>query len=98
LHGRALVLTLFLGLGGFSVVGAFFGALMARARARDLLLFIVLYPLLMPLFISSVMATVESFTAEPNLAQLRFFLTLLGVFDAIMLVVALWTFERLIVD
>jgi len=98
LHGEWLLAALLLGLLGFSVVGAFFGALMARAQARDLLLFIVLYPLLMPLFISGVMATSQAFSADPNLAQLRFFLTLLGVFDAVMFVAALWTFERLVVD
>ena len=93
-----LFLLVGLGLFGFSVVGAFFGALMARARARDLLLFIVLYPLLMPLFIAGVMGTAQVFAQHPNLNQLSFFTTLLAVFDAIMLVVSLWTFERLIVE
>ncbi|MDF1563326.1 MAG: heme exporter protein CcmB [Deltaproteobacteria bacterium] len=98
LHGGWLLLTLLLGLLGFSVVGAFFGALMARSQARDLLLFIVLYPLLMPLFISGVMATTQAFSAEPHWDQLNFFLTLLGVFDVLMFVGALWTFERLVID
>lgn len=96
--GGRLVLLLALGLLGFSVVGAFFGALMARTQARDLLLFIVLYPLLMPLFISGVMGTSQVFAEHPNMSQLEFFTTLLVAFDAVMAVVSLWTFERLIVD
>jgi len=98
LHGPWLLLTLFLGLLGFSEVGAFFGALMAKAKARDLLLFIVLYPLLMPLFISGVMATTQVFAPVPAMQEMKFFLTLLGVYDLMMLVIALWTFERLVLD
>ena len=95
MHGRVVGLVA-LGLAGFSIVGGFFGALMAKSRARDLLLFIVLYPLLMPLFISGVMGTSQVFADHPNLTQLHFFTALLAVFDLVMLVVSLWTFERLI--
>ncbi|RMG17536.1 MAG: hypothetical protein D6729_08645 [Deltaproteobacteria bacterium] len=96
--GGRLFLVLGLGLCGFSIVGAFFGALMARSRARDLLLFIVLYPLLFPVFIAGVMASAQVFSAHPNLNRLEFFTGMLVAYDAIMLVVALWTFDRLVTD
>ncbi len=96
--GGRLFLVLFLGLFGFSVVGAFFGALMARSRARDLLLFIVLYPLLFPVFIGGVMASVQIFSVHPNFSRLEFFTGMLVAYDVSMLVVALWTFDRLVTD
>ena len=97
-QGGHLFPTLALGLGGFSIVGGFFGALMARSRARDLLLFIILYPLLFPVFIAGVMITAQIFSEFPDLGRMRFFTQLLAVFDLLMLLVSLWTFERLVVD
>ena len=96
--GGRLFLVLFLGLFGFSVVGAVFGALMARSRARDLLLFIVLYPLLFPVFIGGVMASVQIFSVHPNFSRLEFFTGMLVAYAVSMLVVALWTFDRLVTD
>jgi heme exporter protein B len=97
-HGGRLLLLLALGLLGFSLLGAFFGALMARNRARDLMLFIVLYPLLFPLFICGVMGTAQVFSPEPSHAHLELFTAVLVLFDVVMAVVSLWTFEKLIVE
>ncbi len=87
-----------LGLLGFSLLGAYFGALMARARARDVLLFVVLFPLMFPLLIAGTMATAELFSPEPALDKVRVFMALLIAFDALAAVIALWTFERLVID
>jgi heme exporter protein B len=59
-----------------------------RTRARELLLATVLFPLLSPALLSSVAATREIFYAvssgQPvDFAEIRDWLVLLGVFDAV---------------
>ena len=93
-----LVLLLFLGTLGFSLLGAFFGALMASSRSSDLLFSITLFPLLFPVLIAGALGTSEIFTGEPGAERVRLFTSILVAFDALVAVVALWSFERMIVE
>ena len=93
-----LGILLFLGMLGFSLLGAFFGALMAKGRSRDLLFLICLYPLSFPLLIAGVLGTAELFSGEPVRARVELFTSILVAFDALIAVAALWMFERLVVE
>jgi heme exporter protein B len=86
-----LALVMAFGTVGVAATGTLFGAMTVRTRARELLLASVLFPLLSPALVSSVAATREIFYAvssgQPvDLAELRDWLLLLGIFDAIALV------------
>ena len=52
-----LALVLVLGAIGFAVVGTVFAAMLLRVRSRDVLLPVVLYPILVPLFVAGTKAT-----------------------------------------
>lgn len=93
-----LALLLLLGILGFSLVGAFFGSLMARGQSGELLLFIILYPLLFPVLIAGVLGTAELLSEEPREERVALFTSLLLAFDALVAVIACWSFGRLIVD
>jgi heme exporter protein B len=98
-----LVLILVLATIGFSVVGCVFAAMLLRARSRDVLLPVVLYPILVPLLIAGTKATgglLEGldFGAPADLATAYFWIKFLLVYDAIFVLVALWTFESLVIE
>lgn len=73
---------LFLGTVGFVAAGTLFGALVARTRARDLLLAVVLYPLVSPALLCGVVATRDLFGGA-SVAQLADWFKLLVMFDLV---------------
>lgn len=77
---------------GFAIVGTLFAAMLVRARSRDVLLPIVLYPLIVPVVIAGALGTQALFADEPNPDRARAFLSMLVFFDAVFLTLALWTF------
>lgn len=83
---------------GFAAVGTLFAAMLVRARSRDVLLPVLLYPVIVPVLIAGVRGT--SALVEPafDVAIARFWLTLLLAFDAVFVTLALWTFEPLMTD
>jgi heme exporter protein B len=86
--GAPLALVMVLGTVGVAATGTLFGAMTVRTRARELLLASVLFPLLSPALLSSVGATRELFYAAASglpvdVAEVRDYLLLLGVFDAV---------------
>jgi heme exporter protein A len=83
---------------GFAAVGTLFAAMLVRARSRDVLLPVLLYPVIVPVLIAGVRGT--SALVEPtfDVAIARFWLTLLLAFDAVFVTLALWTFEPLMSD
>ncbi|WP_428263764.1 heme exporter protein CcmB [Haliangium sp.] len=101
-HPVILVLTLILATLGFAVVGSVFAAMLLRVRSRDVLLPVVLYPILVPLLIAGTKATASILPGGPagvaDLESAYFWLRFLLVYDAIFLVVALWTFESLVIE
>ena len=78
---------------GFAAVGTLFAAMLVRARSRDVLLPVVLYPIAVPVIIAGVRGTSALFAAEPDLASAQTWLTMLVLFDAVFVTLAFWTFE-----
>jgi heme exporter protein B len=98
-----LAVVMVLGTLGVSATGTLFGAMTVRTRARELLLASILFPLLSPALLSSVGATREIFYAAAtgqsvDMAEVRDWLVLLGVFDAIAVVGGVAMFGALIED
>jgi heme exporter protein B len=89
---------LFGGAIGFSIVATVFAAMLLRTRARDVLLPVILYPILVPLFIAGTRAIAAVLTSVPDLSAARYWLTFLGIYDAAFLVISLWIFEDLVIE
>ena len=83
---------------GFSAVGTLFAAMLVRARTRDVLLPVLLYPITVPVIIAGVRATAALLEPELDLAIVRFWCALLICFDVVFVTLALWTFEPLMTD
>jgi heme exporter protein CcmB len=83
---------------GFAAVGTLFAAMLVRARTRDVLLPVLLYPITVPVIIAGVRATATLLQPELDLDSIRFWLALLGCFDVVFVTLALWTFEPLMTD
>ena len=83
---------------GFASVGTLFAAMLVRARSRDMLLPVLLYPISVPVIIASVQGTDALLQPEINVAVLRFWVTLLTCFDVVFVTLALWTFEALMTE
>jgi len=91
----SLVALLFLGTIGFAAVAALFGASLGRARSRDVLLPLLVYPIVVPVLIAGTRGTVALLVgAEPAVAS--FWLKFLLVFDAVFVSLGVWVFEPLV--
>jgi len=97
-HAATLVLLLISGTLGFCAVGTLFAAMLVRARSRDVLLPILLYPLTVPVIIAGVRGTAALLQVEPDVAVARAWLSLLVSFDVVFITLALWTFEPLMTE
>ncbi|HEX5727733.1 MAG TPA: heme exporter protein CcmB [Longimicrobiaceae bacterium] len=92
-----LVGVLLLGTLGFVTLGTFYAALASRARAREVLLPLLLFPMLVPLLVGAVEAT--GAVLERNaMGDAGSWLRLLAVFDLVFLVAAAMAFEHVIGD
>ena len=83
---------------GVLAVGTLFAAMLARARSRDVLLPVLLYPVTIPVIIAGVRGTVALASPVPDEAMALFWLMLLLFFDVVFVTLALWTFEPLMTD
>jgi len=92
--GLALVLAL--GAVGFAVVGTVFAAMLLRVRSRDVLLPVVLYPILVPMIMAGTKATGALLVGADGDAW--FWTQFLAAYDAVFIVVAVWTFEALVIE
>lgn len=93
-----LALVLLTGTLGFASVGTLFAAMLVRARSRDVLLPVLLYPITVPVIIAGVRATATLLQPEVEMALVRFWLAMLVTFDVVFVTLALWTFEPLMTD
>jgi heme exporter protein CcmB len=93
--GPRLLLTLFLGTAGFGAVAALFGASLGRARAREVLLPLLVYPIVVPVLIAGTRATAALFSGD-ELDVSAFWIKFLLVFDAVFVSLGLWVFEPLV--
>jgi len=89
---------LVLGTLGFASVGTLFAAMLVRARSRDMLLPVLLYPIVVPVIIAGVQGTAALLQPAFDPAVVRFWLLLLVTFDVVFVVLALWTFEAVMSD
>jgi heme exporter protein B len=78
---------------GFASVGTLFAAMLVRARSRDVLLPVLLYPITIPVIIAGVRGTAALLQGEPDLPMARVWLSMLFFFDVVFVTLALWTFE-----
>lgn len=95
-HAGPLAVLLALGTFGYAAVGSLFAAMLARARGRDVLLGLLLYPVVIPILLMGVRGT-ESLLASPvDLQEAWQYAGFTAVFDAVYFVAALWVYEPLI--
>ncbi len=83
---------------GFASVGTLFAAMLVRARSRDVLLPVLLYPITIPVIIAGVRGTAALLQPMPDEPMATFWLMLLAAFDTVFVTVALWTFDPLMTD
>jgi len=93
-----LAIILVLGTLGFAAVGTLFAAMLVRARSRDVLLPVLLYPITVPVIIAGVRATAALLQPEVDASIIGFWIALLACFDVVFVTLALWTFEPLMTD
>ena len=84
-----------LGAAGLSAPGTLYAAMAAQARARQMLLPLLLFPLVVPVLLSAVKATSLVTTGDP-MGQLRSWVLLLVSFDAIYWSLCGLLFERVV--
>jgi heme exporter protein B len=89
---RPLSLIIILGTLGFVFVGTIFSAMSVNAKAREILLSIILFPIVIPLIIASVKATEKIFQGQP-LPEIYGWLKILVAFDLVFFLVSFWTFD-----
>jgi len=83
---------------GFASVGTLFAAMLIRARSRDVLLPVLLYPVIVPVMIAAVRGTSVLLQPEVDAQVAQFWLALLTAFDVVFVTLALWTFEPVMTD
>ena len=84
-HPAWLAAILIAGTVGFAAVGTLFAAMLIRARSRDVLLPVLLYPVIVPVMIAAVRGTAVLLQPEVDTQVAWFWL-------------ALWTFEPVMTD
>jgi heme exporter protein B len=92
-----LSVVLFLGTFGFVTLGTFYAAMASRLRAREVLLPLLLFPMLIPLLLGAVQAT-GAILAGDVMNEAGAWIRLLIVFDVIFFLGALYAFEYVIED
>jgi heme exporter protein B len=90
-----LALVMLLGTFGFVTLGTFYAAMASRLRAREVLLPLLLFPMLIPLLVGAVQATGAILDGDA-MGQSSDWIRLLVVFDVIFFVGAVFTFEYVI--
>ena len=81
-----------------SSVGTLFAAMLVRARTRDVMLPILLYPITIPVIIAGVRGTSALLTSPVDEPVAMLWIGLLMFFDVVFVTLALWTFEPLMTE
>ena len=87
-----LIGTIVLATVGFAVVGTLFSAIAAQTRSREIMLPVLFFPVILPVIIGAVEASTHAIGGETTVGLGRW-LPLLGVFDALFLVICPWVFS-----
>lgn len=83
---------------GFCAVGTLFAAMLVRARSRDVLLPILLYPIAIPVIIAGVRGTAALLGDVPDEATATMWIGIMAAFDLVFVTLSLWTFEPLMTE
>jgi heme exporter protein CcmB len=97
-HALLMMGLLAAGTVGFAAVGTLFAAMLVRARSRDVMLPVLLYPITVPVIIGGVRGTAALLAPTADLAMARLWLSMLLFFDVVFLTLALWTFEPVMTE
>lgn len=82
---------------GFTAVGTFYAALTANLRARDVMLPVLIFPVLVPVVVAAVKATTLVIRGDP-MGEMWTWLRILGLIDVVLLTVCTLTFEFALED
>jgi heme exporter protein B len=91
----SLIVVIFFGTLGFVTVGTLFSAMSVNIKAREVMLPILLFPIVVPIIIASVKSTGLILGGSP-FSEIGSWLKLIVVFDVIYLVVSFLSFEYII--
>jgi heme exporter protein B len=93
--GLLLLLVIFLGTVGFVTLGTFYASMASRSRAREVLLPLLLFPMLVPVLVASVEATTALLQGDP-MGEAGRWIRLLVSFDVIFLGASILAFGAVI--
>src|SRR5438128_2122214 len=82
----------------FFAVGTLFAAMLVRARSRDVLLPILLYPITIPVIIGGVRGTAALLASPVDEPAAVMWIGILTAFDVVFVTLSLWTFEPLMTE
>jgi heme exporter protein B len=91
----ALLAILLLGITGLVTLGTFYAAMASRMRAREVLLPLLLFPMLVPVLLAAMEAT-KALLGGNVMGDAGAWLRLLAVFDVVFLVASFLAFESVI--
>jgi heme exporter protein B len=91
----SLIGIMMLGVIGLVSLGTFYAAMSSRSRAREVLLPLLLYPMLIPVLLASMEAT-KAFLSGDIMNAVGAWVQMLALFDVIFLVATFWAFEFVI--
>ncbi len=95
-HLGLLAIVLLLGTLGFASVAALFGASLGRVRAREVLLPLLVYPLIVPVLLAGTRGTYALlYETQEALMDAQRWIHFLLVFDGVAIAAGLWLFEPL---
>jgi heme exporter protein CcmB len=97
-HALLMLGLLVSGTVGFAAVGTLFAAMLVRARSRDVMLPVLLYPITVPVIIGGVRGTAALLAPAADLPMARAGLSMLLFFDVVFITLALWTFEPVMTE
>ena len=95
LFNPGLILVVLLGSTGYVVVGTLLSSMSIQTRTRDILLPILLFPVIIPVFIAAVKAS-SGFLQHLEMAEIWPWLNLLIVYNLIFTAIAFMTFDFIV--
>lgn len=93
-----LLVLLVAGTVGFASVGTLFAAMLVRARTRDIMLPILLYPITIPVMIAGVQGTSALLASTPDEPLAVMWIAIVSTFDVVAITMCLWMFEPLMTE
>ncbi len=82
---------------GFALIGTLFSALAAQTRSREIMLPVLFFPIVLPVILAAVEASTRAVGGETFIGLGRW-LPLIGVFDAVFLLICPWVFSYVVED